>query len=156
MTRSSQLMRFFPLVAALLVAASCRTGVWVLPDGRVVGTWGGDNAGLIATDSSAHVHIGCESGDAAGPIQTDTHGDFEATGEFTVGAYPVGPGTTHPAVYRGHVVGKQMTLTVVLSDTTRQFGPVTLTYGVEPRMGPCPICTTEQAIARSRAHRPMR
>jgi hypothetical protein len=33
-----------------------------------------------------------------------------------------------------------MTLTVELTDTTRTFGPVTVTYGIEPRMGPCPIC----------------
>ena len=33
-----------------------------------------------------------------------------------------------------------MTLTVSLTDIPRVLGPVTLTYGKEPKMGPCPIC----------------
>src|SRR5690349_218109 len=31
--------------------------------GLIQGTWGGNNAGLMASDSSAHVHIGCTAGD---------------------------------------------------------------------------------------------
>ena len=31
--------------------------------GPIQGTWGGENAGLIAFDTTAHVHIGCTAGD---------------------------------------------------------------------------------------------
>ena len=44
------------LVLAALVA--CNAAISVAPGPIAAGTWGGDNAGLIATDSSAHVHIG--------------------------------------------------------------------------------------------------
>ncbi len=141
------------LLTSLLVclaAAGCPSTPWLLPDGTVVGTWGGDNAGVIATDSSAHVHIGCESGYTADAIRIDGEGRFEQPGTFTVGAYPVGPGTDHRASFRGVVRNGTMTIAVVLTDTTRQFGPVAVEYGSEPRMAACPICrsaTTRSAAA---------
>jgi hypothetical protein len=107
---------------------------------QVAGTWGGDNAGLIVTDNDVHVHIGCTLGDAVGPIRPDTKGQLEATGTYNVDAYPVDRGITHPATFSGQVVGQTMTLTVSLTDITRVLGPVTLTYGKQPTMGPCPIC----------------
>jgi hypothetical protein len=39
-----------------------------------------------------------------------------------------------------------MTLTVSLTDVTRVLGPVTLTYGKEPKMGPCPICRVPKSL----------
>jgi len=52
----------------------------------------------------------------------------------------VNRGITHPATFTGRIVGETMTLTVSLTDTARVLGPVTLVYGKEPHMGPCPIC----------------
>src|SRR5437899_11405768 len=46
--------------------------------GKVAGTWGGDNAGLIADDTSAHVHIGCTYGNVHQPIVADAHGRFRS------------------------------------------------------------------------------
>ncbi len=109
---------------------------------EVIGTWGGDNAGLIATDTTAHVHIGCTLGDAKGAIHPDADGHFEATGTYNVDAYPIDRGILHPARFSGQIVGRSMTLTVVLTDNNQQLGPVILTYGKEPKMGPCPICRT--------------
>ncbi len=145
---------------AVLAAAwmtACQAGAWISPEGDVVGTWGGTNVGLIATDSTAHVHIGCESGDAEGPIHLRADGSFDTTGTFTVGAYPIGPGVTHPARFHGVVAdGRQMTLTVTLTDTARTFGPVSLAAGAQPQMGPCPICATRNAIRRARMRVQMR
>src|SRR5512134_3839507 len=104
------------------------------PIGEITGTWGGDDAGLIVSDSGTHVHIGCTSGDVAGAILPDGAGRFDVAGEYTVDAYPVGPGTTHPARFTGRVTGNTMTLSVTLTDTTRALGPVTLTYGRTPVM----------------------
>lgn len=137
------------LAVGVVLAVACRAAAWISPAGYVIGTWGGDNAGLIATDSTVHVHIGCESGDADGPIRL-RNGSFDTTGTFTVGAYPIGPGVTHSARFTGTAVGGLMRLTVVLTDTTGTFGPVTLQFGVEPRMGACPICATRSAIRRNR------
>ena len=113
---------------------------------EVVGTWGGDNAGLIVTDTDVHVHIGCTLGDAVGPIHPDANGRFEATGTYNVDAYPVSRGIIHPAQFTGEITGLTMTLTVSLTDTARVLGPVTLIYGKEPRMGPCPICRVPKGI----------
>src|SRR2546421_895980 len=39
--------------------------------GQIKGTWGGENAGLMAFDTTAHVHIGCTAGDTKQAIVTD-------------------------------------------------------------------------------------
>ena len=125
-----------PTVFAL-IACSAATPT---PITDVVGTWGGDNAGLIVNGTDVHVHIGCTLGDAIGPIVADENGRFEVSGTYNVDAYPVNRGITHPASFTGQIVGQTMTLTVSLTDITRVLGPVTLVYGKEPTMGPCPIC----------------
>ncbi len=125
------------LSAVAVLACSAATST---PITDVVGTWGGENAGLIVTNTDVHVHIGCTLGDAIGPIRTDANGRFEANGTYNVDAYPVDRGIIHPANFTGQIVGQTMTLTVSLTDIARVLGPVTLTYGKEPKMGPCPIC----------------
>jgi hypothetical protein len=135
MTRISVLLSVF---ATLACSATTSTRIT-----DVVGTWGGDNAGLIVNNTDVHVHIGCTLGDAVGPIRTDANGRFEATGTYNVDAYPVDRGIVHPARFVGQIRGETMTLTVSLTDITRVLGPVTLIHGKEPKMGPCPICRIE-------------
>jgi hypothetical protein len=132
MTRIS----LIPSVVAM-IACSAATST---PITDVVGTWGGENAGLIVTNNDVHVHVGCTLGNAAGPIRADANGRFDVSGTYNVDAYPVDRGITHPARFSGRIVGKTMTLTVTLTDTGQVLGPVTMVYGEEPRMGPCPIC----------------
>ena len=129
-----------------LVACSAATSTRITD---VAGTWGGDNAGLIVNANDVHVHIGCTLGDAVGPIRTDADGKFSATGTYNVDAYPVNRGVLHPATFSGQVVGTTMTLTVSLTDTARVLGPVTLIYGKEPKMGPCPICRVPKKALRT-------
>ena len=127
------------IAGILAVLVACTTGPNP-PTDVVAGTWGGENAGLIATDTTVHVHIGCTLGDVSGRLHLDADGYFEGTGLYNVDAYPVDRGILHPARYTGRVTGRTMILTVALTDTTRQLGPVLLTYGKEPRMQVCPIC----------------
>jgi hypothetical protein len=122
-----------------LLACSAATST---PITDVVGTWGGDNAGMIVAGNDVHVHIGCTLGNAVGPIHPDENGRFEASGTYNVDAYPVDRGITHPATFSGRIIGQTMTLTVSLTDTGQVLGPVALVYGKEPKMGPCPICRT--------------
>jgi hypothetical protein len=128
------------------LALSACTAATSTPITQVRGTWGGDNAGLIVADIDVHVHIGCTLGDAVGPISPDANGRFEVAGTYNVDAYPIDRGITHPATFTGHIVGQTMTLTVTLTDTARTLGPVTLVYGKEPKMGPCPICRVPKGI----------
>ena len=133
-------------VSVLTAVIACSTAT-TTPAGNlnIQGTWGGDNAGLIVNLDDVHVHIGCTLGDANGPIRTDANGRFEATGTYNVDAYPINRGIEHPAKFSGEVRGSVMTLTVALTDTARVLGPVTLTYGKQPVMGPCPICRVPKA-----------
>ena len=137
-------MKILALTLAVVALRTCDATLG--PGGGVVeGTWGGDNAGLIATDSSAHVHIGCTVGDTKQPIVTGPDGRFDEAGLYNVTAYPVYRGPDHPARFTGRVDGRIMTLTVSLTDTAVTLGPVKLIYGATPRMGPCPICRVPKA-----------
>jgi hypothetical protein len=140
------------LAALALAAVTLRTCDPVLGPRRplIKGTWGGENAGLIATDSSAHVHIGCTVGDTKAAIVTAPDGSFDVSGSYNITAFPVYRGPDHPARFTGTVTGRVMTLTVALTDTAVTLGPVQLTFGEEPRMGPCPICKSPGDAARSR------
>ena len=137
------------LVLSLTALIAC-TATSVDPITDIEGTWGGDNAGLIATDTVAHVHIGCTLGYAKAPIIVQADGSFEATGTYNVDAFPIDRGIIHPARFTGRITGKTMTLTVVLTDDGRQLGPVSLILGKEPTMGPCPICRTAEWRSASR------
>ena len=127
----------FVAVAALLGPCD-PTGL--KPPKDLAGMWGGENAALIADDTSAHVHIGCTYGNIHNRIMLDADGRFDMAGEQNITAHPVDRGILHPARFSGRVIGSTMTLTVTLTDTTVTLGPVLLWYGKEPRMGPCPIC----------------
>ncbi len=117
-----------------------------MPYTVVVGTWGGENAGLIADDTTAHVHIACTFGDVVGTIVVEGDGRFDMPGSYVLRAYPVAVGPSLPAHFLGTVTGKSLTLSVVVQDTTADttvtLGPVRLFLDREPQMGPCPICRT--------------
>jgi hypothetical protein len=115
-------------------------------DGLVTGTWGGENAGLMADDTSAHVHIGCTYGWVHQGIEPGDAGRFDVPGEYLIRAYPVAVGPSMPARFQGSVRGITMTLSVVVTDTTAgadttvTLGPVKLMFGRVPGMQVCPIC----------------
>lgn len=127
-------------VVALALVAACNSIGGVQPGPIEAGVWGGDNAGAIVTDSNAHVHIGCTAGDTKQALIADSAGRFDVAGLYNITLYPVARGPDHPARFFGRTDGHVMTLTVALTDTAVTLGPVQLTLGAEPRMGPCPIC----------------
>ena len=139
-------MRIAAVVLGFATLAGCDNP---FPPGALVrGTFGGNNAGLMADDTSAHVHIGCTYGDVHQAIVLDMSSRFDVAGEQNITAYPVGPGVLHPARFTGSIDGRKMTLTVTLTDTAVTLGPVSLTLDKEPNMGPCPICFGKRARAR--------
>lgn len=132
------------LVAALI--PSCGESALLPPsDGQLaLGTWGGDNSGVIVTDAAAHVHVGCTFGDMPGTIQLDATGRFTTDGSYVLRAYPVQFGPSLPAQFSGRVAGGTLTLAIAVKDTIEKkvvaLGPITVVYGRQPQMGPCPIC----------------
>ena len=133
---------------ALVLLRDCDLGGPRPSHGVIEGTWGGDNAGLIANDMTAHVHIGCTAGDTKQALVTDDQGRFDVTGLYNITLYPVARGPDHPARFTGRTDGHVMSLTVTLTDTAVTLGPVELKFGKEPRMGPCPICRRPAAKRR--------
>lgn len=109
-----------------------------------IGTWGGDTAAVIVSASATHVHIGCTLGDLSGFVPLDERGRFSTAGTYVLRAYPVQIGPTLPAQFSGRVVGRVLTLTIVVNDTvnnsTVTLGPVAMTLGATPQMKNCPIC----------------
>jgi hypothetical protein len=112
----------------------------------VEGTWGGDDAGAIVTDTLVHVHFGCTNGYFPGPAVLGADGRFSIPGEYYLHVYPVAMGPPMPAELAGVVRGKSLTMTVAVNDTIEKnlvvLGPATVQLGREPRMQMCPICET--------------
>jgi hypothetical protein len=125
---------------AIVLLRDCSLSSTRPSPGPIQGTWGGENAGLIGSDSSAHVHIACTAGDTKQAVVADAQGRFDVTGLYNITLYPVARGPDHPARFFGTVEGDVMTLTVALTDTAVTLGPVQLVFGKEPHMGACPIC----------------
>src|SRR5947208_15360181 len=120
---------------ALILARDCDIGGPRF-HGPIEGTWGGDNAGLMAFDTTAHVHIGCTAGDTKQAIVADEHGRFDAPGRYNVTPYPVAPGPDHPARVTGSTDGHVMTLAVPLPHTAVPLVPVRFRPGQELDMRP--------------------
>lgn len=131
--------------ALTLLGASCPGDDPISPDGDLeIGTWGGANVAMMVEQQVAHVHIGCTNGDFAVPIAVDDDDRINVSGNYLLRAYPVAIGPTLPAQLAGVLNGRRLTFTVAVNDTVEKklvvLGPVTVTLGEDPRMGPCPVC----------------
>jgi len=129
-----RLLAFLSLVAA---CASPRTS----PPSVIVGDWGGDHAGLIATPDSGTLEYDCAAGRITEPLRPASDGRFVAAGTHTPGhGGPVGIGEIlpkRPAVYTGIVDGDLLTLTVVMTDSNVVVGTFQLTRGRSPHVFKC-------------------
>lgn len=138
----------FAMGAALAVglAVGCTGGGIFRPSGDrlTLGTWGGEDAALIAADSVTHIHIGCRSGDVLGRIGLDSGGRFTVDGSFILLVSPIVAGPRFPAQFSGRVSGHTLTFAIAVNDTIAKkvvsLGPVTVRLGVEPKMAVCPVC----------------
>ena len=134
------------ITAAVAVACSSTVTTTVPPfDGSLpLGNWGGENAGMIVSDTAMHLHIGCTYGDVSGRVPVGTGGQFDVAGSYTLRAYPIAVGPSVPARFTGRLDGAKVTITATVNDTVQHttvvLGPVTVAYGAEARLGPCPIC----------------
>jgi hypothetical protein len=132
--------------AAIVTACSAAPTTTVPPfDGNIpLGSWGGENTGMIVSDTAMHLHIGCTYGDVSGRVPVAAGGQFDVAGSYMLRAYPIAVGPAVPARFTGRLDGAKITITATVDDTVRDttvvLGPVTLAYGAEAKMGPCPIC----------------
>ena len=139
-------MRKAAALVLLCLVGSCTGQVLEADEGEVtIGTWGGENVALLVTEDVAHVHIACTLGDFPVPLELDDQQRFNVTGSYILRAYPVQLGPRLPAQFAGILEGARITFTVAVNDTVEKklvaLGPVTVTFGREPRMQACPICS---------------
>jgi len=105
------------------------------------GKWGGKHIGIVVSDSSATLEYDCAHGTIDEPIIPDAEGKFEASGvhvfehggPIRIDEIP----DEHPALYKGHIVGNEMTLILVLTDTDTEIDTFSLSRGVEPLIYKC-------------------
>ena len=139
--------RIGSLLVAAVVATACATRETLNPPAGThlaLGTWGGEGAGVIATDSLTHIHIGCTFGDVIGRVVLDGDGRFNVSGSYMLRAFPIAVGPSVPAQFSGRVEGSTLTLIVAVNDTVEKklvaLGPVSVRFDQQPKLGPCPIC----------------
>lgn len=146
MPRSRRLAALLLTAASVTLFACSASGIDpMFFDGKLaLGTWGGNDAGMIVSDTAMHLHVGCTFGDVSGRIPVAADGSFDVMGSYMLRAYPIAVGPTVPARFRGQLDGPSATVTVTVDDTVQRTtvvkGPVTVKFGEQPRMGPCPIC----------------
>jgi hypothetical protein len=144
------------VAACVIVAACSSTSTVPVFDGSLpLGTWGGDNTGMIVGDTAMHLHVACTFGDVSGRVPLGANGQFDVAGSYMLRAYPITVGPSVPARFVGRVDGAKATITVTVNDTVEHktvvLGPVVLTWGAEPQMGPCPICRRPIVTRQSRS-----
>lgn len=142
--RTTSVLGCASLLLIPLTACSVSGGTTPLPTDRLAeGTWGATDNGALVRQDGVHIHMGCTKGDFPAPIILDADGRFRVSGSYVLRAYPV-QREALPAQVAGIVQGNRLTFTIAVNDTVNKvpvaLGPVTLTFGVEPRMANCPIC----------------
>lgn len=133
-----------PRTVCLLLALAALMGCSAAstqPPAVILGDWGGDHAGLIATADSGTLEYDCAVGRITETLRPDAAGHFAATGTHTPGHG--GPSRIdevpplRPARYSGRVDGDLMSLTVVMTDSNATVGTFQLTRGRSPNVFKC-------------------
>ncbi len=133
----------------LILNVSLLVMVWVFYSGcstsisqiDLTGKWGGEHIGMVVSDSSATLEYDCAHGTIDEPIIPDAEGKFEVSGvhvfehggPIRIDEIP----DEHPALYKGHIVGNEMTLILVITDTDTVIDTFSLTRGVDPLIYKC-------------------
>ena len=104
------------------------------------GQWGGQSIAMEVSDEGAEIEFDCAHGRITEKIATDADGKFEAKGVFERergGPQRMGENNEQPAVYRGSIKEKTMTLTIELTRDNETVGTFTLTKGNTGRIHKC-------------------
>jgi hypothetical protein len=123
--------------------------VWIFSSGcgssnsqiDITGKWGGEHIGILVSDSSATLEYDCAYGTIDEPIIPDDDGKFEVIGVHVFehgGPIRINEAPDeHPALYKGQIVGNEMTMVLVITDTETEIDTFSLTRGVDPMIYKC-------------------
>lgn len=104
------------------------------------GTWGGQSIAMEVGEGGAEIEFDCAHGRIAEKIAPDGGGKFEAKGVFERergGPQRMGENNEQPAVYRGSIKEKTMTLSIELTRNNEDLGTFTLTQGSTGKIHKC-------------------
>ena len=104
------------------------------------GTWGGRSIAMEVSDEGAEIEFDCAHGRITEKIAPDADGKFEAKGVFAPergGPERLGENNEQPALYRGSIQEKTMTLSIELTRNNEDLGTFTLTQGSTGRIHKC-------------------
>jgi hypothetical protein len=106
----------------------------------LTGNWGGDHAGMEASDRRTRLDFDCANGSIDGPITPDEQGGFDVPGTYV----QEGPGPVRqeqlrgaPVRYQGKIDGDTLTLSVRPSGSDTTLGPFMLVKGRLARIRKC-------------------
>jgi len=128
---------WFILTLALAACADTHTP----PPSVIIGSWGGDHAGLVATADSGTLEYDCAVGRVTEALRPGADGRFVASGTHTPGHG--GPARIdevllrRPARYTGRVDGDLLELTVVMTDSNAVVGTFQMTRGRSAHVVKC-------------------
>ena len=109
-----------------------------------LGTWGGENSGMIVSDTAMHLHVGCTYGDVSGRIPLSARRTVRRRRQLSAARVSDRDRANDAGSIRWARRRRKATVTVTVNDTVEHksvvLGPVVVTWGTEPKMGPCPIC----------------
>lgn len=126
------------VAAGALAVLACATAE---SSGPLVGDWGGEHLGLVATVQGADLEYDCATGHMNGPLAPGDDGRFSVTGVHHPGhGGPIRQDeetVSLPARYDGELHGFRLKLRVTLTDTNELLGSFDLIQGASPHVFKC-------------------
>ncbi|HEX5701987.1 MAG TPA: hypothetical protein VFX97_02070 [Pyrinomonadaceae bacterium] len=104
------------------------------------GTWGGQSIAMEVSNEGAEIEFDCAHGRITEKIAPDADGKFETKGVFARergGPQRMGENNEQPAIYRGSIKDRDMTLTIQLKRNNEDIGTFKLTQGNSGRIHKC-------------------
>jgi hypothetical protein len=131
-------MRRSLLLLALLGPVACMDPEMPAP---VLGEWGGEHLGLVATVQGAELEFDCATGRTTEAITPDASGRFSVAGFHSPGhGGPIREGeetVEYSARFDGSVRGDLMTMSITVPGLAMTLGSFTLLRGASPRVFKC-------------------
>ena len=133
--------RWLILAPALLAIAGCSTFQQPKKTPPLVGSWGGNHAGLVLDLTGGQLQYDCAAGRIDGAVIPNEIGEFHVNGSHTPATGgPLRQGEeppTYEASYQGAMSGDTMTLRVIVRQTGLVLGPFTLRKDAPPVLTRC-------------------
>jgi hypothetical protein len=106
-----------------------------------LGKYGGRHLALEVTADGAKLELDCAHGTIDEPLLLDQHGRFEASGIYVrEHGGPIKPDEkedAHPALYRGQVIGRSLTLRISLKDDSTFVSEHAVVHGAPATLHKC-------------------